>query len=136
MINKDRVYNLKHKKITKEKFDELEKKAREKQFKKRSKIIKEVNDDNNDEIYRKIIRKKNIIERERVIDEESKGSNHTSSLLKNNAGKNLNLETECNNKEINLEQVSSSQNEHIIMDQTKAKEYLYDERNKRKNSFW
>lgn len=134
---KDRVYKLKHKKITKEKFNELEKKARDKQFKKRSKIIKEVNDDNNDEIFQKIIRNKNIIaERDKILDEESKGNNQTSSLIKNPQAKNQNLDTECNNKEINSEQNSSSHNEHIIMDHNKAKEYLYDDNIRKKNSFW
>ena len=134
---KDRVYKLKHKKITKEKFNELEKNARDKQFKKRSKIIKEVNDDNNDEIFQKIIRNKNIIaERDKILDEESKGNNQTSSLIKNPQAKNQNLDTECNNKEIHSEQNSSSHNEHIIMDHNKAKEYLYDDNIRKKNSFW
>ena len=94
---RERLHKLKNKRITKETFDELEKKARDKQFKKRSKIIKEVNIDNQEAIFQKIIRNKNIIaERERVSDEESKANNQTSSLMKNINWKTQNFDAECN----------------------------------------
>ena len=39
------------------------------------------------------------------------------------------------NKEINSQQISSH-NDQIVMDQMKAKQYLYDDKIKKKNSFW
>jgi hypothetical protein len=57
---RDLEFKLKNKKITKEKFKELDAKARDKKFKKRSKIIKEVNEVNEQKILDKLMRKNNI----------------------------------------------------------------------------
>lgn len=78
---KDRVYKLKNKKITKEKFDELEMKARSKINVKRSKIIKEVNEANEHEILQKILKKKQQFQGNKE-QEESKFNSQTNSMIK------------------------------------------------------
>lgn len=69
--------------MTKEKFDELELKARDKKFKKRSKIIKEVNEANEQAILDKILQKNNIKNDTIRCDyEESKMNSQTNSMIK------------------------------------------------------
>lgn len=67
-VRKDRLKRLKEGFITKERFEELDKQARDLKVKKRSKIIKEVNQENEEEIIQKILRRKRQME----IDEENK----------------------------------------------------------------
>jgi len=55
--------------ISQEQFDVIEKLARNKEIKKRSKIIKEVNEENNEEIFQKILKKRRL---KQIEDEESK----------------------------------------------------------------
>lgn len=66
---KERLKRLKKKYITQEQFETIEKKALNREIKKRSKIIKEVNEENEQKIFQKILKKKRQME---MGDEESK----------------------------------------------------------------
>lgn len=126
---KDRLYRLRHKTMTKERFNELEKKALSKSTKKRSKIIKEVNEDNENKILEKIRLRHNIRQEVEQDDEESKTNQNSGSNLKNNQ----NETKACNNRNQNTDNNSMSQAD--IFDNVQQKEYELDENVKKSNNF-
>ena len=115
--------------MTKERFNELEKKALSKSTKKRSKIIKEVNEDNENKILEKIRLRHNIRQEVEQDDEESKTNQNSGSNLKNNQ----NETKACNNRNQNTDNNSMSQAD--IFDNVQQKEYELDENVKKTNNF-
>lgn len=141
---KDLEYKLKKKKISKDKFKELDMKARNNKFKKRSRIIKEVNEAKEKSIMSKVINKqKELTENMQSELEESKFKSNSKSGIRvclifhfqQFNMKSQNFDTEANGKEIALDhQMVDIENNTPDADFTK--EYVYDPLHKKRNNFW
>jgi len=149
---KERLYKLKKKKITKERFMELEEKALSKTTKKRSKIIKEVTEEKEKEIIEKMMRKHKIPHTQDQVDDEESKYNNSATIMKQtsdnfNSNKNNKkqsiatqyqeknqIDTNLNKRSQNTENNSIS-HEDIFDSMNKEKEYVYDSSYKRSNNF-
>lgn len=134
---KERLMKLKKKKMTKERFDELEQKALSKTSKKRSKIIKEVTEDREKRIIEKLRHKHHIGSsmEEQIFDEESKTNNQSSTQLKNEKPKPAS-ETQQGILNKQMTEHNSIRESEMFDNMNTHKEYIIDDSVKRKNNFW
>jgi len=127
-VRKDRLRRLKEGFITKERFEELDRKSRDLKVKKRSKIIKEVNQENEEEIFQKILRRKRQME----IDEENKVTNMRNLTKK---PKDKFVDTQANVRDAGTESPNEEEN-NIMVDLEEEKQLMRSKNYKKKNSFW